>query len=87
MKSAFAVLLILCLSSHLMAQVNHADFSEVDDSSMVIGLDSVDIFSKSISPNEELIAQVFLKTNPFQTYAELIKKKRSENIKSNKYGK
>ena len=82
MKSAFAVLLILCLSSHLMAQVNHADFSEVDDSSMVIGLDSVDIFSKSISPNEELIAQVFLKTNPFQTYAELLQKQSGVFIRS-----
>ena len=86
MKSAFAVLSILCLSSHLMAQVNHADFSEVDDSSMVIGLDSVDIFSKSISPNEELIAQVFLKTNPFQTYAELLQKQSGVFIRSDGYG-
>ena len=86
MKSAFAVLLILCLSSHLMAQVNNADFSEVDDSSMVIGLDSVDIFSKSISPNEELIAQVFLKTNPFQTYAELLQKQSGVFIRSDGYG-
>ena len=86
MKSSFSGLLILCLSSHLMAQVNHADFSEVDDSSMVIGLDSVDIFSKSISPNEELIAQVFLKTNPLQTYSELLQKQSGIFIRSDGYG-
>ena len=43
-------------------------------------------FSRSNFPNEQLIAQVFLKTNPIQTYAELLQKQSGVFIRSKGYG-
>ena len=86
MKPAFAVLLITCLSSHLLAQSELASSWSGNDSTQVFGLDSIAVFSRSNSPNEQLIAQVFLKTNPIQTYAELLQKQSGVFIRSKGYG-
>jgi iron complex outermembrane receptor protein len=69
-----------------LAQSDLASSWSGNDSTQVIGLDSIAVFSRSNSPNEQLIAQVFLKTNPIQTYAELLQKQSGVFIRSKGYG-
>ena len=82
MKSAFAVILLICLSTCLKAQVKSSATLSSGDTSQVVGLDSISVFSRGISRNDQLISQVFLKTNPLQTYADLLQKQSGVFVRS-----
>ena len=82
MKSAFAAILLICLSTCLKAQVKSSATLSSGDTSQVVGLDSISVFSRGISRNDQLISQVFLKTNPLQTYADLLQKQSGVFVRS-----
>jgi outer membrane cobalamin receptor len=82
MKSAFAALLLICLSTCLKAQDKSSATLSSGDTSKVVGLDSISVFSRGISRNDQLISQVFQKTNPMQTYADLLQKQSGVFVRS-----
>ena len=82
MKSAFAALLLICLSTCLKAQDKSSATLSSGDTSQVVGLDSISVFSRGISRNDQLISQVFQKTNPMQTYADLLQKQSGVFVRS-----
>ena len=82
MKSAFAALLLICLSTWLKAQDKSSATSISGDTSQVVGLDSISVYSRGILRNDQLISQVFLKTNPMQTYADLLQRQSGVFVRS-----